>query len=254
MRDLGKQALLADAAAAKNLDIVIRQLDVEQTSSVEACIADMMATEGRIDVLVNNAGAGFVRSTEQATEDEIRRVMDVNFMGVVRCTKAVMPHMRAAASGHIVNISSVGGLVGQPFNEIYCAAKFAVEGYTEAMASYLEEGFGIRLLNRRAWRHSVGFCEERHGERPGHRRDARGQLPAAAAAVPRTGARPGSSGQRGHLPDAGAGRRGRRRLHRVCQPAVATADLCVGGGVLPVQDTGRPDRQTAAAAVVARLL
>ncbi len=145
MRDLGKQALLADAAAAKNVDMVIRQLDVEQTSSVEKCIADMMAIEGRIDVLVNNAGAGFVRSTEQATEDEIRRVMDVNFMGVVRCTKAVMPHMRAAASGHIVNISSVGGLVGQPFNEIYCAAKFAVEGYTEAMASYIEEGFGIRF-------------------------------------------------------------------------------------------------------------
>ncbi len=66
-------------------------------------------------------------------------------MGVVRCTKAVMPHMRAARSGHIVNISSVGGLVGQPFNEIYCAAKFAVEGYTEAMASYIETGFGIKF-------------------------------------------------------------------------------------------------------------
>ena len=66
-------------------------------------------------------------------------------MGVVRGTKAVMPHMRAAGRGHIVNISSVGGLVGQPFNEIYCAAKFAVEGYTEAMASYIEEGFGIRF-------------------------------------------------------------------------------------------------------------
>jgi NAD(P)-dependent dehydrogenase (short-subunit alcohol dehydrogenase family) len=105
----------------------------------------MVATEGRIDVLVNNAGAGFIRTTEQATEDEIRWVMDVNFMGVVRCTKAVMPLMREARRGHIVNISSVGGLVGQPFNEIYCAAKFAVEGYTEAMASYIEEGFGLRF-------------------------------------------------------------------------------------------------------------
>ena len=145
MRDLARQAPLAEAAARKNLDLVIRQLDVEQTGSVSRCVADMMATEARIDVLVNNAGAGFVRSTEQATEDEIRWVMDLNFMGVVRCTKAVMPHMREARRGHIVNISSVGGLVGQPFNEIYCAAKFAVEGYTEAMASYIEEGFGIRF-------------------------------------------------------------------------------------------------------------
>ena len=105
----------------------------------------MIAAEGKIDTLINNAGAGFIRTTEQATEAEIKWVMELNFMGVVRCTKAVMPHMREARRGHIVNISSVGGLVGQPFNEIYCAAKFAVEGYTESMASYLEEGFGIKF-------------------------------------------------------------------------------------------------------------
>jgi len=145
MRDLAKQGPLVDAAAQKRLAITVRQLDVESAASVTQCVEDMIAAEKRIDVLVNNAGAGFIRTTEQATEDEIRWVMDVNFMGVVRGTKAVMPHMRAAGSGHIVNISSVGGLVGQPFNEIYCAAKFAVEGYTEAMASYVEEGFGIRF-------------------------------------------------------------------------------------------------------------
>ena len=145
MRDLAKQGPLVDAAAQKGLAITVRQLDVESAASVTQCVEDMIAAEKRIDVLVNNAGAGFIRTTEQATEDEIRWVMDVNFMGVVRGTKAVMPHMRAAGSGHIVNISSVGGLVGQPFNEIYCAAKFAVEGYTEAMASYVEEGFGIRF-------------------------------------------------------------------------------------------------------------
>ena len=145
MRDLARQAPLVDGAAQKQLAITVRQLDVESTESVTRCVDDMIAAEGHIDVLVNNAGAGFIRTTEQATEDEIRWVMDVNFMGVVRCTKAVMPHMRTTRRGHIVNISSVGGLVGQPFNEIYCAAKFAVEGYTEAMASYIEEGFGIRF-------------------------------------------------------------------------------------------------------------
>ncbi len=72
-------------------------------------------------------------------------MMDVNFMGVVRCTKAVIPHMRRARSGHVITISSVGGLVGQPFNEIYCAAKFAVEGYSEALASYVTPNFGINF-------------------------------------------------------------------------------------------------------------
>ncbi|GIQ84640.1 short-chain dehydrogenase/reductase SDR [Kipferlia bialata] len=99
----------------------------------------------RIDVLVNNAGAGFARSTEQATEEEVEWVMDVNFKGTVRCTKAVIPHMRKARSGHIINISSVGGLMGLPFNEMYCAAKFAVEGYTESMASYITPSFGIKF-------------------------------------------------------------------------------------------------------------
>lgn len=145
MRDPAKQSPLAAAAGRKRVALTIRQLDVQSTQSVNQCVAEMLAREGRLDVLVNNAGAGFIRATEQATEDDIRWVMDVNFMGVVRCTKAVIPHMRAARAGHIVNISSVGGLVGQPFNELYCAAKFAVEGYTEAMSSYMEEGFGLRF-------------------------------------------------------------------------------------------------------------
>lgn len=63
----------------------------------------------------------FVKTTEHAREQEIDWVMDVNFMGVVRCTKAVLPHMRKARSGHIINVTSVGGLIGQPFNEFYCA-------------------------------------------------------------------------------------------------------------------------------------
>jgi NAD(P)-dependent dehydrogenase (short-subunit alcohol dehydrogenase family) len=63
----------------------------------------------------------------------------------VRCTKAGLPHVRQARSGHVINLSSVGGLVGQPFNEIYCAAKFAVEGFTESLASYVTPAFGIHF-------------------------------------------------------------------------------------------------------------
>lgn len=145
MRNLEKRAALEAAVDKSGFALNIMQLDVQNTTSVNAAVAKIMAAEGRIDVLINNAGVGFVRSTEQASEDDITWVTDVNYMGVVRCTKAVMPHMRAQRSGHIVTISSVGGLVGQPFNEFYCAAKFAVEGYMEAMASYITPSFGINF-------------------------------------------------------------------------------------------------------------
>lgn len=145
MRNLDKKDKLADRAITNGVELVFYRLDVEDPRSIETCVKAMIEQEGRIDIVINNAGAGFVRSTEQASEAEINWVMNVNFMGVVRVTKAVIPHMREQRSGHIINISSVGGLVGQPFNEVYCAAKFAVEGYTEAMASYLEEAFGLKF-------------------------------------------------------------------------------------------------------------
>ena len=145
MRNLDKKSHLLDTATKQGVELEIKQLDVLDTASVERCVGEIISQEGRIDVLVNNAGAGFVRTTEQATEEEIQWVIDVNLMGVIRCTKAVIPSMRERRNGHIVNISSVGGLVGQPFNEIYCAAKFAVEGYTESMASYIQPNFNIKF-------------------------------------------------------------------------------------------------------------
>jgi NAD(P)-dependent dehydrogenase (short-subunit alcohol dehydrogenase family) len=145
MRDLSKKAELTAAMAQANAAMTLLQLDVQDMASVTAAVDSVVKAEGRIDVLINNAGAGYARSTEQASLDDVAWVMDLNFMGVVRATKAVIPHMRKARSGHIVNITSVGGLVGQPFNEIYCAAKFAVEGYTEALASYVQPHFGIKL-------------------------------------------------------------------------------------------------------------
>lgn len=145
MRNLNKKTALHDAAQAAGVKLNILRLDVQETDSITTVVNTIMDREGQIDVLINNAGAGFVRSTEQATEDEINWVMDVNFMGVVRCTKAVIPHMRQQKSGHVITISSVGGLVGQPFNEIYCAAKFAVEGYMEGLSSYVGPSFGLHF-------------------------------------------------------------------------------------------------------------
>ena len=144
MRDLSKKDNLLNKAQELGLDnIIVEQLDITQVESINKCITKIINSVGYIDLLVNNAGAGFIRTVEQATEDDIKWVMDTNYLGVVNCVKAVIPHMRHRKSGHIINISSVGGLVGQPLNELYCGAKFAVEGFTEAMASYMTKYFNI---------------------------------------------------------------------------------------------------------------
>lgn len=140
MRDTAKAGVLM-----QTMGVTVLPLDVEHTDSVNAAVAAVIGAEGRIDALIANAGIGFVRTTEQATEADINRVMNVNFMGVVRCVKAVLPHMRLAGSGRLIAVSSVGGLVGQPFNEVYCASKFAVEGYMESLASYVAPAFGLHF-------------------------------------------------------------------------------------------------------------
>jgi NAD(P)-dependent dehydrogenase (short-subunit alcohol dehydrogenase family) len=145
MRDTTKRKALDDAVAAVGVKLDVLPLDVQKPKTISAAISDVLAREGRIDTLVNNAGAGFVRSTEQASEEDIRWALDVNLMGVIHCTKAVIGHMRERRSGQVVTVSSVGGLVGQPFNEIYCAAKFGVEGYMESLASYMTPSFGINF-------------------------------------------------------------------------------------------------------------
>jgi len=145
MRNTAKRDLLDAAAAEAGVAIEVLQLDVQDAASVGRAVQTVIERHGRIDVLINNAGMGYARSLEQADEADIQKILDINYMGVVRCTKAVMPHMRQARAGHVINISSVGGLVGQPFNEIYCGAKFAVEGLTESMASYITPSFGIHF-------------------------------------------------------------------------------------------------------------
>lgn len=145
MRNLKKSKKLRKAIEEHQLDIEILELDVTDAQSIERAVQTIMEKEGKIDILPNNAGAGFARTLEQASAEEIEWVTDVNYLGVVRTTKAVLPYMREAKAGHIVTITSVGGLVGQPFNELYCGAKFAVEGFTEALATYVSAPFNIKF-------------------------------------------------------------------------------------------------------------
>ncbi|MDO6438576.1 SDR family oxidoreductase [Cyclobacterium sp. 1_MG-2023] len=147
MRNLSKADALQERITAENLDIEILELDVTDTRSIKKAVETVVAKDGQIDLLINNTGAGFAKTTEQATEEEIRWVTDVNYLGTVFCTQAVLPYMRQQKSGQIINITSVGGLVGQPFNELYCAAKFAIEGFAEGLATYVSPAFNIKISN-----------------------------------------------------------------------------------------------------------
>lgn len=145
MRNLKKANALKEKVENENLDIQILQLDVTDLESINTAVKTIIEKDGKIDILVNNAGAGFAKTTEHATEQEIKWVTDVNYHGVVFCTQAVLPYMRQQKSGQIISVTSVGGLVGQPFNELYCGAKFAVEGFMEGLATYVSDAFNIKI-------------------------------------------------------------------------------------------------------------
>ncbi|MFD9355048.1 SDR family oxidoreductase [Streptomyces sp. NPDC060031] len=135
MRDTGKADPLRRAAAEAGVAdrIQVKRLDVVDQGSITDCFDEVLDEYGRLDAVVNNAGAGRVGTIEQGSVEDVRATMEVNFFGVVAVTRAAMPHLRASR-GRVITVTSVGGVVGQPFNEAYCAAKFAVEGFMESLA------------------------------------------------------------------------------------------------------------------------
>ncbi len=145
MRNLSRRQQLDDAATAAGVTLEVLQLDVASPTDSQSAVEKIVDEQGHIDCVVANAGVGYVRTTEQSDEQEIMDVLNTNLMGVIRSVKAALPHMRAKNSGRFIAVSSVGGLVGQPFNEIYCASKFALEGYFESLASYVTPAFGVHF-------------------------------------------------------------------------------------------------------------
>ncbi|MFD4583135.1 SDR family NAD(P)-dependent oxidoreductase [Streptomyces sp. NPDC058434] len=133
LRDPGRADALRKAAAEAGVELDVRQLDVVDEASVAAAVDGVIADHGRLDAVINNAGAGHLGTLENDTVADVRTVMEVNFFGVLNVSKAAFPHLRAAG-GRLITVTSVGGVIGQPFNEAYCAAKFAVEGYMESLA------------------------------------------------------------------------------------------------------------------------
>lgn len=120
-------------------------LDVTSEKSVEAAVAEVMHREGRIDLLVNNAGLAVAPAgAEESSIEQGRSIFDTNFFGVVRMTRAVLPHMRKQGAGRILNIGSVLGFLPAPYMAIYAATKHAVEGYSESLDHELRTR-GIRV-------------------------------------------------------------------------------------------------------------
>ena len=128
-------------ASDRMLAVSLNLKDEAQVSDVVQQVIDRF---GHIDVLVNNAGYGIVGAVEEANDAEIIRVHEVNVLGLLRVTRAVLPHFRKRRAGHVVNLSSIGGLVGLPGVGIYSATKFAVEGLSEALATEVAP-LGIRV-------------------------------------------------------------------------------------------------------------
>ncbi len=132
---------LKDLAAGAD-GIEIRPLDVTVPASVTACVDGVLADHGAVDLLVNNAGAGHRGTLEQLDDDELRGAIELNYLGVARTTRAVIPGMRARRSGRIVTVTSSNGIIAMPFSDAYNASKFAVEGLMEGLAPVLST-FGV---------------------------------------------------------------------------------------------------------------
>jgi NAD(P)-dependent dehydrogenase (short-subunit alcohol dehydrogenase family) len=130
----------ADAAAVEMI-----AMDVTDDASVQRAIAAVHARVGRIDAVINNAGNALMGAVEDTSVEEARAQLETNFFGVLRVCRAVLPLMRAQGGGHIVNISSLAGVLGLPFSGLYSASKFALEGMTESLRLETRR-FGIKVV------------------------------------------------------------------------------------------------------------
>lgn len=121
-----------------------KQCDIRNAERIKQIVDEVISAEKRIDVLINNAGMGIGGSLEMASLDEIQTQMSVNFMGCVNMCQQILPHMRRQRNGKIINLSSIGGIMGLPYQGYYSASKFAIEGFSEALSAEVK-GFGITV-------------------------------------------------------------------------------------------------------------
>ena len=145
MRNTKKSDSLEEIIKKERLDLNIRELDINDNTSIENTINCIKSEANRIDVLINNAGYGLVGFFEDLTLDEIRNQFETNFFGVLNITKKIIPIMRLQKSGTIINVSSGAGQVGFPGISAYVSTKFAIEGFSESLMYELLP-YGIKVV------------------------------------------------------------------------------------------------------------
>jgi NAD(P)-dependent dehydrogenase (short-subunit alcohol dehydrogenase family) len=144
MRNLAKAGPLEAAARDEKLPVVVRELDVTRQESIDRAMAETVAQQGPIDVLVNNAGIGGATPLELTPEDEHRAMFEANYWGPIRMIRAVLPSMRERRTGCIVNVTSIAGRIATPNQIAYSASKFALGAASEALAHEVA-AFGVRV-------------------------------------------------------------------------------------------------------------
>ena len=142
MRNLNKKHPLQVAIETHNLNIDIRQLDVTEPESINSLINQIKP----VDILVNNAGILITGSFLDQTDEEMRKIFETNYFGAVNLTKAIAPSMIERKSGRVINIASLAGLVGHPFNAAYAASKHALIGFSKSIRVELAP-FGIQVVS-----------------------------------------------------------------------------------------------------------
>ena len=136
------ERLLAGLDGVETMNLLALEVSLTDETQVSDAITTATEEFGRIDVVVNNAGYGILGAVEETSTDDIRAMFDVQLIGTWNVIRTVLPHMRAAGSGHIINVSSIVGLLAFPGWGLYSAAKFAIEGLSESLAAEVA-GFGI---------------------------------------------------------------------------------------------------------------
>jgi NAD(P)-dependent dehydrogenase (short-subunit alcohol dehydrogenase family) len=171
--------------AAVSIDgsgVPLLEMDVTSDGSVERAVAELLTREGRIDAVVNNAGFGIAGAIEDTSIDEARAQFETNFFGTLRVCRAVLPAMRAQRRGCLVNISSIAGVVALPFQGLYSASKFAVEGMSEALRMEVAP-FGVRVVLIEPGDFRTGFTSSRAVVTAAQRETPYAPLQAAALGV-----------------------------------------------------------------------
>jgi short-subunit dehydrogenase len=133
------------AAGGRTYPFHMIQMDVDDGESVASGVAAILGEESRLDTVVNSAGYGLAGALEDTAIDEAMQQFETNFFGVLRVCRTVLPIMRDQGNGYLVNVGSIGGVVGIPFQSIYSASKFALEGLSEALRMEVEP-YGIRVV------------------------------------------------------------------------------------------------------------